>query len=99
MVVYSYPRIAPLTRRGRLAKTTSFLLRQSSAADVDETRRARRAPNWRPTTGPYLWEMCNSVRWIVVELLRRWRWPNMGKVGNGVGGRFWNLLRNCLVMM
>lgn len=53
-----------MSKRGRLAKTTSFLVKHSSASWSEETMRARRDPNRRVKMGPYLAAMLWKFRWI-----------------------------------
>lgn len=72
----------------------SFLVKHSSAIDGEETKMTRREPNWRRRIGPYRAEILANVRWS--GFFRRYRWPRIGRTGNGLGGRFWILLRSCL---
>jgi len=50
-----------MSKRGRLAKTTSFLVKHSSAMEGDETTSSRRDPSWSNNTGPCLLEIFDSV--------------------------------------
>lgn len=78
----------PVRKRGRLAKTTSFLEKHSWTKEGEETTTTRRDPNQRVMMSPYFWERVARVRWR--GCLRWWRLPMMGTVG-GPGGRFLNL--------
>lgn len=97
MFLQLFAKISATIKRGRLAKTISFLVKHSSAADGDETTTVRRLPNWRKMIGPYLAAIWAEVRKNF--FLRRWRWPIMGRHGKGLGGRFWILFRKCFVKM
>ena len=50
-----------MSRRGRLAKTTSFLVKHSSAIEGDETTRTRRDPSRSKTTRPYRLDTLDRV--------------------------------------
>lgn len=54
------PMCLPTIREGRLAKTMSFLVKHSSAADGDETTSIRREPNWRRRVGPCRFDKLDS---------------------------------------
>ena len=79
-----------MTKRGRFAKTMSFLVKHSWTADGDDTTTKRREPTLREKIGPYFCERLRNVRWR--GSLRRWRWPRIGRA-KGLGGRFLRLDR------
>lgn len=76
---------------GRLASTTSFLVKHSSATDAEVTTVTKREPNRSEKTGPYF---CES-RWKVrcTGGFMRWRLPRIG-IGDGPGGRLWRFSRD-----
>lgn len=63
----------------------SFLVKHSSAAAGDDTTTTRRDPNWREKIGPSFLEKLSKDRWS--GPLMRWRWPNIGNFGAGLGGK------------
>lgn len=63
----------------------SFLVKHSSTAAGDETTTTKRDPNWREKIGPSFLEKLSKDRWS--GRLMRWRWPNIGSFGAGLGGK------------
>ncbi|KAK9210497.1 hypothetical protein WN944_002869 [Citrus x changshan-huyou] len=60
---FPQPKCSPRRIRGRLAKTTSLLVKHSSTADGEDKRRTRRVPRLRRRIGPCLDESWERVRW------------------------------------
>ncbi|GKE35223.1 hypothetical protein Tco_1454545 [Tanacetum coccineum] len=77
------------SQRGRLANIMSFLVKISSAAEGEDTKRTFRDPKRRKTIGPCLAETLASV--LKRGFFKRYRWPIMGIFGKTVGGRLENL--------
>lgn len=75
----------------------SFLVKHSSAAEGEETKRTRRDPKRRRRIGPYLAEILAKV--LYTGAFKRYRWPIMGRVGKTVGGRLEDLRRKREVKM
>lgn len=81
-----------MRKRGRFAKTVSCLVKHRCASVWEETTTARREPNQREKMWPCFWEREWRERWSR-GFLRWWRFPIMGRVGTGHGGRFLNVLK------
>ncbi|KAG5542042.1 hypothetical protein RHGRI_021775 [Rhododendron griersonianum] len=60
---------------GRLAKTTWFLVKHSSAAEGEETRRTEREPKRRERIGPWALERADRV-WGS-GFFKRCKWPSV----------------------
>ena len=70
---------------GRLAKTTSLVLRKSSAARGEEMTMVGTWTRRRYMIGPYFWDKVWRPRWG--RVVRLWRFPIIGS-GRGPGGSF-----------
>ncbi|MFS7951694.1 hypothetical protein Hanom_Chr07g00598091 [Helianthus anomalus] len=55
--------ILPNNKRGRFAKTISFVVKHSSAAEGQEIKSTWRNPKRRRRTGPYLADILARVLW------------------------------------
>jgi len=81
-----YVKCCPAMVRGRFANVMSFLVKHSSTAEGEDTTSIDLKPSLRERIGPYCDDRVCSAWWSGC-LLRRWRWPIIGRE-NGLGGRF-----------